>query len=162
MRTSRPAPRTPRPGSPPVRWNERDGSLRTELEEVRARVAVHVAADRETQKIQNRGRDVHDGSALVAPGRDRRAEGQHETVRRAVVRAAQIRLAQQPGDRVLHRIDRLHAESRYDQEQIPGRETIEGGANLAVDVTVIPIERRTEPLAVLLGYGAKRSRLRIP
>ena len=39
---------------------------------------------------------------------------------------------------------------------------VQRGANLAVDVTVIPIERRTEPLAVLLGYGAKRSRLRIP
>src|ERR1700704_5966036 len=52
---------------PSVRRDEGDGPVRREglREDIRPREAVHVAADRQTQKIEDRRGDVDDRSALT-------------------------------------------------------------------------------------------------
>ncbi len=67
-----------------MRRNKRDRPFggKGTRKDVRARVAVHVAADRDAQEVQDGWRDVDDRTALLATRRDGSAIGQQEPIRR--------------------------------------------------------------------------------
>src|SRR5690242_7586661 len=76
---------------PIIGRDERDRVIVGErpLKEIGPREAVHIAADRQAEEIENRRRDVdHRRAFLLAASRDRSAVGQQEAVRRGFVRAA--------------------------------------------------------------------------
>ena len=99
-------------------------SVNDALKEIGARVAVHVAADRQAEEIQHRRHDVDDRRARAAVGvaRHRRAVRHQEAVGRAFVRAAELGIADHPLEQPLAEPERLHAVARHDQQQIVGPE----------------------------------------
>ena len=94
-------------------------SVNDALKQIGARVAVHVAADRQAEEIEDRRHDVDDRRARRLPAaRHRRAVRHQEAVRRRFVRAADLGIADHPLEQPLADAERLHAEARHDQQQI--------------------------------------------
>src|SRR6188508_1364291 len=96
-----------------VRRNERNRSLCVEglREEIGAREPIHVARHRQTEEVQERGRDIDDRPSALARSHDRRAVRQQETVRAALVRAAELRIASHAFEHPLTNRERLHPEA---------------------------------------------------
>src|SRR3954470_21715796 len=98
-----------------IRRNEDDWPVSGECagEQVGAREAVHVARNRQAEKVEHGRRHVDDGAALLVPwvGFYGVAIRDEETVRCTLVRAGKVWIAENSTDRLLDRVERLHAES---------------------------------------------------
>src|SRR5206468_12072899 len=79
----------------------------------------------------------------------------------AFVCSAEIRIAEHSSDGLPDGIERLHAKPRHDDQKISGGERIERGTHLAIDISVVPIDRLRKPPALFFGHIAKNPRLGI-
>ena len=117
-----------------------DGEARQK--QVRAREAVHVAADGKTEVVQHRRREIDDGAARES-ARGRRCRRRPEENRPARSRAMPFGSgcdSRRATSRFVHGHGR-HAEAGDDEQQIVGACCLsQGAADLAVDVRVVAIE----------------------
>src|SRR5687767_11109442 len=83
--------------------NERDRTFGREFarEEIRSGEAVHIEGHRQAEEVEQCGCDVHDRAALRAAVLDGRPVREQESIRRALVRAAQIRVSKHSRQRSL-------------------------------------------------------------
>src|SRR5262245_17802055 len=95
-----------------VRRNERDRMFvrKRRKEKVGPCIAVHVAADRQSQKVQDRRHDIDErGPDRNTQFRDRWAISHQETVRGGLMRSAHFRVSDQLLDHPLAETERLHS-----------------------------------------------------
>ena len=97
----------------------------------------------------------------LRPARDRRAVGEDEAVRRVLVGAADVGIAQHARGEVLDRADGLHAEPRHHEQQVARRLALDRGADLAVDGGVGAIEDGAERWRSSSEHVAETARLRV-
>ena len=130
-------------------------------EDVRARKAVEVARDRQAEVIQHRWRDVDDRRARKIAFGDMPAERHHEAIGRALVAAAQLRIADDTLEHALAKTQRLHAESRHDEQQIVGAERRHRASDDAVEIGVVLLEHAAVPQPLFVRHVAERARQRV-
>ena len=105
-----------------VERNERDRTVfgKSAGEDVGAREAVEVAGNRKAEVVENGWRDVDDRCAQKIALRDMPAVRHHEAIRRALVAAAQLGIADDTLEHPLAKTQGLHAEARHDEQEIIG------------------------------------------
>ena len=131
------------------------------FEQVNSREPIHVAPDRQPEKIQNCRGKVDERCARETALRDRAAKRKNETIRCRFVRAADLRVA---GDELEHAFagrHRLHPEAGHYQQQIVRPEALDLLADERVEKAVVLLQHAAEPLALLRRHVTERRRVRI-
>ena len=97
-----------------------------------------------------------DARACWRAARDRGAVGEKEPVRRRLVRAADLRVADHPLDQPLAEAERLHAVAgHHDQQRSSGPIPAIAAADRLVDDRIMALEHRAEPPTLLVGDVAE-------